>query len=65
MSNPGAKPNPLPSPAAIVRHGLTRRERLLLADRNTRALAALDSYDHATRAAILALCDTFAEKERR
>lgn len=58
----GAKPNPLPSPTAIVRYGLTRRERLLLAKRDTRVLAALDSYDRNTRDEILALCDRFAER---
>jgi hypothetical protein len=47
-----------------VRYGLTRRERLLLAKRDTRALAALDIYDRNVRDAILDLCDKFAAKHR-
>ena len=53
------------SPRTIVHDGLTRREQLAIASRDPRAMAALDSFDAATRAEIVKLCDAFKAKEER
>jgi hypothetical protein len=53
------------SPRTIVRDGLTRRERLAIAERDPRAMAALDGFDAATRHQICALCDDFKRKINR
>lgn len=50
------------SPTTIVRHGFTRRERLAIARRDPRAMAALDSYSATIINEICALCDAFAVK---
>jgi hypothetical protein len=51
------------SPKIIVRDGLTRRERMAIADREPAAMAALDSFNHAERAEICRLCDEYVSRE--
>lgn len=53
------------SARTIVRDGFTRRERLAIAARDPRAMAALDNFDADTRNAICRLCDDFKAKEQR
>lgn len=63
MSNPGAKPGN-PTAIAIVRHGFTRRERLLIAARDARMMRVVhaQNWDADTINAICGLCDEFKQK---
>jgi len=62
MFNTNGKPT---SPRTIVRDGLTHRERLLVAERDPRTMAAFDSFDADTRNAICNLCDEYRQKMQR
>lgn len=59
----GAKPNPTPSPVAIVQHALTRRQRIAVARRDERFMRDLaERFDRAVIDEICVLCDRFASK---